>query len=427
MKHIIISGGKKLQGEFEISGSKNATLPILSATLLSDKKVQLKNVPDLLDTKSMLHLLKSLGVIVDKKLFKEKKVLNLNAHKITSLNAKYELVRKMRASFLVLGPLLTRMGKAKVSLPGGCAIGTRPVNLHLQAMRKLGASIYIEDGYVTAKSPRNGLVGNHIIFSNISVGATENAIMAAVLAKGETKISNAAREPEITDLCNFLLSLGARIEGAGTKTISIQGVSNLGSTSYSILFDRIEACTYIVAGAITNSNVVINLPNSNSDHLKSFLLVMKKMGLNFKVIGNKVKVFKGQILSPIKVKTEEYPGFPTDMQAQLMTLMCLSRGTSEITENIFENRFMHVPELNRLGADIKINGNRAVIEGNRKLIGAEVMATDLRASVSLILAGLVAKGDTKINRIYHLDRGYENIDKKLSKCGAKIIRGFTDE
>ena len=425
MEYIIIRGGKKLHGEFEISGSKNATLPILSACLLSEKNLKLNNVPDLLDTSSMLNLLKSLGINVNKDNFKSKKVIILNSKNITSFNAKYELVRKMRASFLVLGPLLSRMGKASVSLPGGCAIGSRPVNLHLEAMKSLGANIDIYDGNILATAPRKGLVGNRIHFSNISVGATENAIMAAVLARGETLIENAAREPEISDLCNFLVSAGAIIEGIGTKCISVQGIKELGSTSYNILFDRIEACTFIVAGAITNSNISIKIPKS--PYINNFLKVMKKMGLNFKQSKNDIKIIEGGILAPIKLKTEEYPGFPTDMQAQLMALTCIANGTSEIEENIFENRFMHVPELNRLGANIEIRGNKAIIEGRKKLIGAEVMATDLRASVSLILAGLVAKGSTRINRIYHLDRGYENIDKKLSKCGAKISRKFSND
>ena len=417
MEYVTITGKNRLHGAIEISGSKNAALPIIAATLLCDKKIVLSNVPKLLDINTMLLLLTSLGVDIKE----EKKNFIINSRSIRSMEAKYDLVSKMRASFLVLGPLLSRFGKAIVSLPGGCAIGTRPVDLHLYAMQQLGAEIELKDGYVVAKTSRKGLSGNKINFPKISVGATENAIMAAVFAKGETLITNCAREPEIVDLCNFLNSLGAKIGGVGSKAISIEGMHNLKSFEYTIIPDRIETCTYIVAAAITKSNLKIK--KIISKDIINFLEIIKSMGLEIETNSHELTVNSSGSLGPINVKTEEYPGFPTDMQAQLMTLACISKGVSIIEENIFENRFMHVPELNRLGADISIVGNKAIIKGNNKFIGAEVMATDLRASVSLILAGLAAEGKTKINRIYHLDRGYENIDNKLSNCGAKILRG----
>ncbi len=417
MKFITIVGECKLKGFIEISGAKNSALPILASALLTDKVLSLKNIPKLLDIDSMISLISSLG--------SEVKIKNntyiIETKKISSFKADYDLVRKMRASFLVLGPLLAREGYAEVSLPGGCAIGTRPVDMHLYAMKKLGASISFSDGYVIAKSKLKGLVGEKIEFSKISVGATENTIMAAVLAKGETLIKNAAKEPEISDLCNCLNAMGAKIEGMGSNKIYIQGVTNLSSTLHEVIADRIEACTYIIAAAITNSKLKIKKVNFN--YINSFMRVMDRMGLNYSKNKQEILIANNEKLDPIKIKTEEYPGFPTDLQAQLMTLACFSNGVSVIEENIFENRFMHVPELNRLGANIEIKGSKAIILGNRKLIGAEVMATDLRASVSLVLAALKAEGKTKINRIYHLDRGYENIDNKLSSCGANIKRG----
>ena len=417
MEYIEIDGGRELSGEIVLSGSKNSALPILACSLLSDKSINLSNVPDLLDIKSMINLIESLGVKIEKKdnnyIFTTKNIL--------SHVANYNLVRKMRASFLTLGPLLAREGFAKISLPGGCAIGSRPVDLHLYAMKKLGASIDFSDGYVIAKTNGQGLIGNKIEFPKISVGATENAIMAAVLAKGETFINNAALEPEIVDLCNCLTSMGAKIEGAGTSQIRIEGIEVFLDSFHQVITDRIEACTFIIAAAITHSSLCIK--EINFDQIGKFLEIMQEMGLEFKLINKSIFIKKSEKLSSISIKTQEYPGFPTDLQAQLMTLACVSNGKSYIEESIFENRFMHVPELNRLGADIKIKGNNAIINGNCSFIGAEVMATDLRASVSLILAALIAKGKTKINRIYHLDRGYENIDHKLSKCGAAIKRG----
>ena len=417
MEYITIKGGVKLKGSVEVSGSKNSALPILASALLTNKKLSLTNIPKLVDVESMTKLIKSLGVSVET----YQKRLILKTTKIKSRKADYNLVRQMRASFLVLGPLLAREGYAEVSLPGGCAIGSRPVDLHLYAMKSLGASIDFRDGYIIAKTNKNRLLGGEISFPKISVGATENAIMAAVLAKGETVIHNAAREPEIIDLCNCLVAMGAIIEGIGESTIQIQGITNLLDASHEIISDRIEACTFIIAAAITNSTLKVK--NIKLSFIKAFLQIMDYMGLDYNCKNNDIIINPVNKLGPIKVKTEEFPGFPTDLQAQLMTLACLSNGVSEIEENIFENRFMHVPELNRLGADIKIIGSKAIIKGNRKFIGAEVMATDLRASVSLILAALVAEGKTKINRIYLLDRGYENIDSKLSFCGASVIRG----
>ncbi len=417
MEYIEIEGGRELSGEVVLSGSKNSALPILACSLLSDKTINLSNIPNLLDIKSMVNLIESLGVKVEK----QNHNYILTTKIISSHEANYDLVRKMRASFLTLGPLLAREGFAKISLPGGCAIGTRPVDLHLYAMKKLGANIDFCDGYVLAKSNRKSLIGSKIDFPKISVGATENAIMAAILAKGETLINNAALEPEIVDLCNCLKSMGAKIEGAGTSQIQIEGIDVFLETSHQVITDRIEACTFIIAAAITRSN--LRIKGINFEHIDKFLEVMQQMGLKFKCIDKEILIEKSKKLSSISLKTQEYPGFPTDLQAQLMTLACVSNGNSNIEESIFENRFMHVPELNRLGADIRIKGNNAIVNGNCSFIGAEVMATDLRASVSLILAALIAKGKTKINRIYHLDRGYENIDSKLSICGASVNRG----
>ena len=416
MEHIEIEGGKELSGEIVLFGFKNSALPILACSLLSDKFVNLSNVPDLLDIKSMINLIESLGVEIEKK----KNNYVLTTKNISSHEANYNLVRKMRASFLTLGPLLAREGFAKISLPGGCAIGSRPVNLHLYAMKKLGADIDFSDGYVIAKSNGKGLVGNKIDFPKISVGATENAIMAAVLAKGETLINNAALEPEIVDLCNCLTSMGAKIEGAGTSQIKIEGIDVFLDTVHQVITDRIEACTFIIAAAITHSSLCIK--KINFDHIAKFLEIMMEMGLEFKLINESICIEKSKKLSSISIKTQEYPGFPTDLQAQLMVLMTQANGLSKIKENIFENRFMHVPELQRMGAKIEIKNKTAYIKGPSILNGAEVMATDLRASVSLVLAGLAANNRTIVNRIYHLDRGYEFLEKKLKKCKANIKR-----
>ncbi|MEC8099763.1 MAG: UDP-N-acetylglucosamine 1-carboxyvinyltransferase [Pseudomonadota bacterium] len=416
MESIIIKGGQSLKGTINISGSKNAALPILAASILV-RKLELNNIPYLADISSMLNLLKSLGV--NHSFINKNSIVLESSDKISSI-ANYNLVRKMRASFLVLGPLLTRTGNAKVSLPGGCAIGLRPVDLHVYAMKMLGAEIELKDGYVIAKAKKSKLIGNKIEFPEISVGATENAIMAAVLASGETLIKNAAKEPEVEDLCNCLISMGAKIDGIGTSEILIDGVNDLKEINYNIIPDRIEVCTFIIAAAITQS--CLSIQKANFNHITSFLNVVKEMGLRFKLEKNKIDIYESGKLKPISLKTSAYPGFPTDMQAQIVTLACLSTGNSEVQENIFENRFMHIPELNRLGANIAIDGNKAMIKGNSSFVGAEVMATDLRASVSLILAGLSARGTTKVNRVYHLDRGYEKIDKKLLDCGAEIYR-----
>ena len=421
MEKISISGGKPLFGKIRVSGSKNSSLPILSCCLLTDKKLTIKGVPKLTDTFFFLELLSSLGVNISNinKSSRSQKLI-LQARNITKNKAPYDLVKKMRASILVLGPLLARTGKAIVSLPGGCAIGTRPVDIHLKSLEKLGAIISIEDGYIFAKAPK-GLRGNKIIFPKISVGATTNILMASVLANGTTEIVNPAKEPEIIDLGNCLKSMGAKIHGLGTNRIVVQGVSSLKESSYQVMYDRIEIGTYALATAITGGE--IELLGAKKDFLNCFLNILEIIGVKYFITDESI-IFKknSNTLYPIDVTTEPYPGFPTDLQAQLMAVMSTSNGTSFITENIFENRFMHVPELIRMGAKIKLKGNLAIIEGIKKLKGAEVMATDLRASVSLVLAGLVAEGETNIGRVYHIDRGYQNIVENLRECGAMIKR-----
>ena len=421
MEKISISGGKPLFGKIQVSGSKNSSLPILSCCLLTDKKLTIKGVPKLTDTFFFLELLSSLGVNISNinKSSRSQKLI-LQARNITKNKAPYDLVKKMRASILVLGPLLARTGKAIVSLPGGCAIGTRPVDIHLKSLEKLGAIISIEDGYIFAKAPK-GLRGNKIIFPKISVGATTNILMASVLANGTTEIVNSAKEPEIIDLGNCLKSMGAKIHGLGTNRIVVQGVSSLKESSYQVMYDRIEIGTYALATAITGGE--IELLGAKKDFLNCFLNILEIIGVKYFITDESI-IFKknSNTLYPIDVTTEPYPGFPTDLQAQLMAVMSTSNGTSFITENIFENRFMHVPELIRMGAKIKLKGNLAIIEGINKLKGAEVMATDLRASVSLVLAGLVAEGETNIGRVYHIDRGYQNIVENLRECGAMIKR-----
>ena len=415
MDKIEIFGGKPLVGTISISGAKNAALPIMAASLLTNNGIELSNIPNLSDINSMLKLLKSLNSNICKKSEK----VTIKSQKPKSNFASYELVRKMRASFLVLGPLLSRYGEAKVSLPGGCAIGSRPIDLHLQALSKLGVEYKIHQGYVHAFAPK-GLKGSNIHFSKISVGATENLIIAACLAKGITKLSNCAIEPEIKDLTNFLVKLGCDIEWVGKRSIKIIGVNQIKQTTYSVMFDRIEAGTYLIAAAITEGNLIIKkvIP----DVIKTEIDILKKIGV--KIISKKreIKVIGGKKIKNLNIKTAPYPGFPTDLQAQIMVLLCKARKESFIQEDIFENRFMHVAELNRMGAQISIRGNKVLIKGNIKFASAELMATDLRASVSLILAALTAKGKTIINRIYHLDRGYEELEKKLKKVGAKIRR-----
>jgi|TARA_B100000745_G_scaffold136621_1_gene89303 UDP-N-acetylglucosamine 1-carboxyvinyltransferase len=417
MQKLLINGGKKLKGVIKISGSKNSTLPILAATILNNNLSELHNVPFVKDVDTMVNLLRSLGS--DVKIEKSKETLRIKNKTELKTFASYNLLKTMRAGVLVLGPLLTKYGRAKVSLPGGCAIGARPVDVHLKGLKKLGAKFKIKNGYILA-SAKNGLIGKKIRLEKISVGATENLIMAACLAKGKTIIENAAREPEIKDLISFLNSMGCSISWKGPRKIQIVGKKNLKNTKYKIMFDRIEAGTYIIASAITRGNVLIK--NINPDVIRNEIKTFKKIGIRIIELKNSIKILPSKKFKNIKIKTEPYPGFPTDLQAQTMVLMCLADGVSKITENIFENRFMHVPELNRMGANISVNSNSARIRGVKSLRSAELMATDLRASVSLVLAALLSKGLTKISRIYHLDRGYLNLEKKLSNCGAIIKR-----
>ena len=417
MQKLLINGGKKLKGVIKISGSKNSTLPILAATILNNNLSELHNVPFVKDVDTMVNLLRSLGS--DVKIEKSKETLRIKNKTELKTFASYNLIKTFRAGVLVLGPLLTKYGRAKVSLPGGCAIGARPVDVHLKGLKKLGAKFKIKNGYILA-SAKNGLIGKKIRLEKISVGATENLIMAACLAKGKTIIENAAREPEIKDLISFLSSMGCSISWKGPRKIQIVGKKNLKNTKYKIMFDRIEAGTYIIASAITRGNVLIK--NINPDVIRNEIKTFKKIGIRIIELKNSIKILPSKKFKNIKIKTEPYPGFPTDLQAQTMVLMCLADGVSKITENIFENRFMHVPELNRMGANISVNSNSARIRGVKSLRSAELMATDLRASVSLVLAALLSKGLTKISRIYHLDRGYLNLEKKLSNCGAIIKR-----
>ena len=415
MQKLEVFGANKLRGQIKISGSKNASLPILAATLLSNKITHLKNLPKVMDIQTMLLLLESLGSKI--KVKKHKTIIDNTKQK--KKFASYNLVKTMRAGILVLGPLLAKFGSAKVSLPGGCAIGTRPVDLHLKALSKLGVRYEIKQGYVIASAPR-GLKGNNIRFSKISVGATENLIIASSFAKGITTLSNCAIEPEIKDLTNFLNQMGCKIKWTSKRTIKIIGVSKVIKTSYSIMFDRIEAGTYLLAGAITEGNLKIQ--NIIPEIIKTEINTLKKIGSKIIVKKNEVQIIGNKKIKGMKIKTAPYPGFPTDLQAQIMVLLCKAKKSSVIQEDIFENRFMHVAELNRMGAKILINGNKAVVKGDVDFASAELMATDLRASVSLILAALTAKGKSVINRIYHLDRGYENIEKKLRKIGAKVRR-----
>ncbi len=414
MDKIIITGGKKLKGEVTISGSKNATLPIQVATLLTDAECTLLNVPQLRDINTMNDVLRAIGMNIKGK----KDNFVYQAKGALKNMAPYDLVKTMRASVLVVGPLLARLGEAKVALPGGCAIGLRPINIHLDGFKKLGAKVEIRKGYVNLKAKK--LVGNRITLDFPSVGATENLMMAAVLAEGKTVIDNAAREPEIVDLADFLNTLGAQISGAGTGMITIKGVKELGSGTHAVIPDRIETGTFMVASAITGGD--IRIKNARLDHLTALADKLRSTGVEIKEQDGDILVDGSPKIKPVEVETMPYPGFPTDMQAQMMSLMCITPGTSIFTETIFENRFMHVGELQRMGADIVLKGNIAFVNGVKSLSGAQVMATDLRASAALILAGLVAKGETEISRIYHLDRGYERIEVKLAKLGAKIKR-----
>ena len=416
MDKISILGGKTLEGTITISGSKNATLPILASSLLTSEKSNLSNVPNLLDVITMKELLSSLGI----KINANQKSLFLEPGNNISTHADYELVRQMRASVLVLGPLLARYGEAEVSLPGGCAIGSRPVDIHIDALKKMGANIEIKDGYIKAKVPNKRLIGADISFAKVSVGATENIIMAASLAKGKTIIRNAALEPEIDDLISVLNKMGANINRLDNNQIEVEGVNNLKGFSHSVMPDRIEAGTYAMAAVITGGQ--IQLLNAEKKYLINVIEYLIKVGAKIQYNVDGILIEGPKIIKNTDIKTEVYPGFPTDLQAQAMALMTVAKGSSVIEESIFENRFMHIAELVRFGANIKISGFKAHIKGCKQLNGAQVMATDLRASSSLILAALKAEGETIINRVYHLDRGYENLEKKLSICGANIRR-----
>lgn len=417
MDKLIITGGHTLQGEIRISGAKNATLPILVATLLADEPVNISNIPHLHDVTTTLELLSCMGAQFT---VGERMNVSVDTRDITNFHAPYELVKTMRASILVLGPLLARYGQATVSLPGGCAIGTRPVNLHITGMQAMGAEISVENGYIKAKT-KGRLHGADILLDIVTVTCTENLMMAAVLAKGTTVIKNAAREPEVEDLANFLNVLGAKINGAGTDTIVIDGVDQLGGGQYHVLPDRIEAGTYLAAAACTRGR--IRLKDINPGILKSVLQKFTEAGAHISSGDNWVELdMKGNRPRAVNVRTAPYPAFPTDMQAQLMAMNITAEGIGTITETVFENRFMHVQEMQRMGANIKLEGNTAICTGVEHLTGAPVMATDLRASASLVLAGLMARGETIVDRIYHIDRGYECIEEKLTQLGAKIQR-----
>lgn len=425
MDKLHIEGGIPLKGKVRISGAKNAALPLMTTSLLTDQSVILENIPKLSDIRTLGGVLTSLGVSVFLSEGKDSDKLILKSDHLDNVHADYDLVRKMRASILVLGPLVARHGKAEVSLPGGCALGTRPVDLHIKGLEKMGAKIALEDGYIRAAAPKGGLKGADIAFPLISVTGTENLLMAATLAQGTTRLINAAREPEVIDLANCLIQMGAKISGAGTDIITIEGVPALKGTTYSVVPDRIETGTYIVAAAITNGE--LELTHTSLDLLPTFVSLAEDAGLHFERTPQGFIVSRQKRLKRTKsvdMITEPYPGFPTDLQAQFMSLMTLSEGSSTITETIFENRFMHVAELLRMGADIQIHGSSAIVKGKKELVGAPVMATDLRASACLVLAGLAAKGHTAVSRIYHLDRGYESMEKKLQACGAKIERAL---
>ncbi len=416
MDKLIISGGAPLRGEIRISGAKNAVLPILAATMLADSTVTVGNVPHLHDVTTTMELLGRMGVdlVVD-----EKMNIEVDPRTIHEFAAPYELVKTMRASILVLGPLVARYGRADVSLPGGCAIGSRPVNLHVKGLQALGADISVEGGYIKARAKR--LRGARLVMDMVTVTGTENLMMAAALAQGETVIENAAREPEVVDLANFLNQMGAKIEGAGTDTLHIQGVENLSGTEYRVLPDRIETGTYLVAAAITGGH--IRLKNTRPDLMEAVLQSLREAGAIITEGEDWIELdMQGNRPRAVDVRTAPYPAFPTDMQAQFTALNAVAEGVGTITETVFENRFMHVHEMQRMGADVRVEGNTAITRGVRQLTAAPVMATDLRASASLVLAGLVAKGDTVVDRIYHIDRGYECIEEKLAQLGAKIRR-----
>jgi UDP-N-acetylglucosamine 1-carboxyvinyltransferase len=426
MDRIRIVGGRRLEGTIPISGAKNAALPLMIASLLTRETLTLKNVPRLADVTQLSRILGNHGVditVAGKRAGQstsDGQTVKLTAGEIVDTTAPYEMVARMRASFWVLAPLLARCGETKVSLPGGCAIGTRPVDLHLTALKLLGAEIDLEGGYVIARAPK-GLTGNRIVLPKVSVGATHNTLMAAVLARGETIIDNAAREPEVADLATCLVKMGARIDGIGTSSLRIEGVPSLHGAEHTVLPDRIETGTYAMAAAITGGEVF--LEGARADLLQEALQLLRDTGIEVEESAAGIKVSRnGGGLQAVSVETQPFPGFPTDLQAQFMALMCMAEGTSQVRETIFENRFMHVQELARLGARIELKGDTALVTGVNDLRGAQVMATDLRASVSLIIAGLAAQGETLIGRVYHLDRGFERIEEKLGRCGAHIER-----
>ena len=423
MDKIVIEGGKRLSGAIPVSGAKNAALTLLPCALLTDEPLTLRNLPRLADIDGFQHLMNQFGIstaIAGSRPEDFGRVMTLQATRITSTVAPYDLVRKMRASILVLGPMLARMGEATVSLPGGCAIGNRPIDLHLKALEALGAQIELAAGYVKAIAPDGGLPGGRFSFPVVSVGATENALMAAVLCNGKSTLHNAAREPEIVDLCNLLVAMGAKIEGIGTSDLTIHGVPRLYGATYMVMPDRIEAGSYACAAAITGGEVT--LKGARIEDMEATVQALRDAGVIVEPRADGLYVAADGKLRPVTISTAPFPGFATDMQAQLMALLCKAEGSSVLTETIFENRYMHVPELNRMGARIETKGRTAIVHGVERLHGAEVMATDLRASMSLVIAGLAAEGETRVHRLYHLDRGYERLEEKLALLGAQIER-----
>ncbi len=423
MDSIWIKGGTRLEGEIPISGAKNAALTLMPCALLTQEKLTLKNLPRLADVDTFAHLLNQLGVSTHVAGVKKGEIgrrMTLHADEIVSTVAPYDMVRKMRASVLVLGPMLARMGEAAVSLPGGCAIGDRPIDLHLKALECMGAEIELASGYVKASAPKGRLPGGDFSFPVVSVGATENAVMAAALARGRTQLFNAAREPEIVDLCNLLVAMGAKVRGIGSAHLIIDGVEELHGTEYEVMPDRIEAGSYACAAGMTQGS--INLISARADDMRATVNALAQCGLIVEFHDRGIKVSSDGALKPLALSTAPFPGFATDMQAQFMAMLCLAEGDSFLEETIFENRYMHVPELRRMGADIDIHGRSAIVHGVSKLAGASVMATDLRASMSLVVAGLAAEGETEVLRVYHLDRGYERLEEKLSAVGATIER-----
>lgn len=416
MEKLLIKGGSSLSGKISCSGAKNAALPMIASTILSNDKVVLKNLPYLQDITTMFELLGSMGAEI---LLDESMDFTISSFNLNDIQARYELVKTMRASILVLGPLVAKYGKARIALPGGCAIGSRPVNYHLDALKQLGAEIKLKNGYIEASAKK--LIGSNIRFDGITVTGTENIMMAATLAQGETILTNVAKEPEIIDLADMLNSMGANIIGAGTDQITIRGVSELSGTTFTIPADRIEAGTYLVAAAVTQGNITIDSINPN--RLMKVINMIERSGSKISFDDNSISISMNKDRpDPVDITTAPFPEFPTDMQAQFSVINAISRGVSNIYETVFENRFMHILELNRMGCDIEVKGNHAIINGVESIYGAEVMATDLRASASLILAGLCAKGETVVDRIYHIDRGYERIEEKLNYLGANIVR-----